>query len=708
MSRRKPGADGESGADASSFRKGTRRAARGVCLLLVLAVVFVFGRSVWFEFVDFDDIGNVSENPFVNKGLSTQGMAWAFTHTQVGSWVPLTTISHMLDCQLFGLWAGGHHMTNVLLHAATCVVLLLVLRGMTGSLWRSAFVAALFALHPLRVESVAWITERKDVLSGLFFMLTLGAYVRWTRHSGGRWAGVCVLVFLALGLLCKAMLVTTPFILLLLDRWPLQRTQVPFSRLLIEKIPLFVLCAAAGVAQLLAAGDALGSVENYPFTTRAANAVVSCAAYVTQIFWPANLAAFYPYPRHGVDTLPLIAASILLILITAAAMRWRRRAPWIAVGWLWYLIMLAPVLGLIQAGEVARSDRYTYLPHIGLYLALAWTAGSWCAGHAERRVVAGTLGVMMIAVAAFIAFRQTGFWKDSETLWNRALACTTNNDTAHYNLGTARLQKGKLDEAIAHYKKTLGINPGYVDAHINLGRAFLQKGKPEEAIAWYRKALDARPRFAEAHFNLGIVYAQKGQVDDAVAEYQQALGINPGYFDARNNLGSVLLQAGNIDDAIVHYEEALRIDHGSAKAHNNLATALAQKGRLADAIVHFQKVLEIDPGHAKAQNGLAWLLATSPDSAMRDGARAVELAAHANQLTGGANPLLLRTLAAAYAETGRFSQALQAARRALDVAVAQSNEKVAGDVRSDIEFYKAGKPVRSSEQQTPDPSPTAR
>ena len=684
---------GTPSAEGVKTRHGANLAVRGVCVALVIAVLLVFGRSVGFEFVDFDDPGNVSDNPHVRNGLTLAGFIGAFTHSLVSSWVPLTAMSHMLDCQFFGLWAGGHHLTSVLLHTATSVLLFLVLREMTGSLWRCAFVAALFALHPLRAESVVWISERKDVLSGLFFMLTLGAYVRWTRQpAGNRW---WTFLFLALGLLSKAMLITAPLVLLLLDHWPLRRTaQVSFKRLLIEKAPLFLLSIAAAVAQLLVAGQAIASADERPITTRVANSVVSCATYVVQMVWPTNLAAVYPYPRHGVGTFAFIAASVLLIAISVAAFRWRRRSPWLAVGWLWYLIMLLPVLGLIQAGDAARADRYTYLPQIGLYLIVAWTAGTWCAGQQNRRALCGVLAVVVLFAMSVAAYRQTGFWKDTETLWNRALACTSDNDTAHYNLGTSLLRDGRLDEAIAHFDKTLEANPGYVKAHINLGQAFLQKNLPDRAIAHYQQALDAMPLNAQAHYNLAVALEQKGQAQEAITHYRQALEADPALLDARYNLGLALLQSGRVDEAIPQYEGALRLSPGSAKAHHNLATALVEKGRIAEAAAHYQKVLDLDPKHVNAHVLLAWLLATSADATIRDGARAVELAQRANHLTGESNPVMFRTLAAAYAEAGRFDDALQSAQRALDIVVAKGNERLAGSLRHEIELYKTGKPVR--------------
>lgn len=689
----KPVAGSPSAAATRETRNASRHVVSGICIALVIVVLLVFGRSVGFEFVDFDDPGIVSDNPLIRNGFTLAGVAGAFSHSLVSSWVPLTAMSHMLDCQLFGLWAGGHHLTSVLLHAATSVLLFLVLRDMTGSLWRCAFVAAVFAVHPLRAESVAWISERKDVLSGLFFVLTLGAYVRWTRRpAGGRW---WTFVFLALGLLSKAMLITAPLVLLLLDHWPLRRTaQVPLKRLLIEKAPLVLLSLAAAIAQLLAVGGALASGSDRPITTRVANAVVSCATYVVQMAWPANLAAIYPYPMHGVSTVAFIAASALLIAVSWAAWGWRQRFPWFAVGWLWYLIMLLPVLGLVQAGDAARADRYTYLPQIGLYLILAWVAGTWCAGQQHRRVFCGVVATVVLVAMSVTAFRQTGFWKDTETLWNRALACTSNNDAAHYNLGTSRLRDGRLDEAITHFEQTLEANPGYVKAHINLGQAFLQKDMPDKAIAHYQQALAARPQLPQAHYNLAMALEQKGQVQDAITHYRKALEIDPAWFDARNNLGSTLFKAGRVDEAIPEYEEALRINPDSAKAHHNLGTALAEKGRMAGAISHYEKVVALDPGHVNAHVLLAWLLATSPDASLRNGTRAVELARQANHLTGGSQPVMLRTLAAASAEAGRFDDAMQTAQRALDIVVGQGNEPLAGSLRREIELYKTHKPVR--------------
>lgn len=678
-------------AQGAGSARGSGRGVTTICILLFLAVVLVFGRSVWFDFVGFDDIGTVSQNPVVTRGLTISGVAWAFSHTEVSSWVPLTTLSHMVDCQLFGLWAGGHHLTNVLLHATTSVLLFLVLWDMTGSFWRCGLVAALFALHPLRVESVAWITERKDVLSGIFFMLTLGAHTRWSRRSSTSRAWV--IIFLTLGLLCKPMLVTTPFVLLLLDHWPLQRAdRIRLSRLVLEKIPLIFLSVAASVVQLMSMPD--NAVTSVSIATRIANATVSCGAYIAQMFWPANLAVSYPYPRHGVGIFALIASTLLLAIISTAVLRWRRRAPWLGVGWLWYLVMLAPVLGLIQAGEDSRADRYTYLPQIGLYIMAAWTAASWCTGHEKRVFCVGSLAAAVLVVLSLLTIRQTSHWKDSETLWNRALACTTNNGTAHYNLGTVRLQAGQTDEAITQFQQALEATPGHADTHVNLGRAFLQKGMPDAAIAHYHKAINIKPDYAQAHYSLALVLAQKGRLDEAITRYERAIEIHPPYFDAQNNLGSALLQAGRRNEAIARFKFALRINPRSAQAHNNLAVALVQKGRIAEAVLHYEEVLKIDHRHMMAHNNLAWILSTSADASIRNGARAVELARRANELAGGADPFMLRTLAAAHAEAGHLDDALRTAQQALDLASTQANEPLTRGLRDDLGLYKARRPVR--------------
>jgi tetratricopeptide (TPR) repeat protein len=666
-----------------------------VCLVLAAITFAVFGQTLRHEFVDYDDNNYVYDNPVVARGLTLKGIVWAFTSTHASNWHPLTWLSHMLDCQLYGLHPGGHHLTNVLFHTATVIALFLILRQMTGALWRSAFVAAVFAIHPLRVESVAWVAERKDVLSGLFFMLTIGAYVRYARRpwSLARY-GLVVLLF-AMGLMCKPMLVTLPLVLLLLDYWPLRRVEPrKLSGLVLEKLPLLALSAASGVATLLAQNKAMQSTESLSLPLRFGNALVTCLVYLGQMVWPARLAVFYPYPRHGQPAWEVALAGMLVAGLSAVAWVQRRKQPWILIGWLWYLAMLLPVEGIIQVGVQAHADRYTYLPQIGIYVAVTWMAAGWRMNRvALGGLMAGVVGVLMVC-----AWKQTAYWQNGETLWSRALACTTGNSVAELNLGVALDQKGRGDEAITHYQKALDIYPGKAEAHDNLGTALLKKGKVDEAITHYQQAVQINPGFAAAHNNLGNAFRQKGSVDEAITQFQQALQINPGFADAHLNLGNALLQKGKVDEAITHFQKALQINPDHAEAHDNLGIALLQNGKVDEAITHLQKALRLKPADPGVQNNLAWLLATCPEASLRDGNKAVELAQQANALTGGKNPVTLHTLAAAYAEAGRFSEAMETAQRALPLAGAQSNTRLARQLQYEMKLYQAGSPFHIPEQ----------
>jgi len=709
----------------------------GVCLFLVAITFVVFGQTLRHEFVNYDDDVDIYENPEVVRGLTFKGIVWAFTHVYAANWHPLTWISHMLDCQLYGLSPGGHHLTNILLHTATAILLFLVLRRMTGAVWRSAFVAAVFAIHPLRVESVAWVAERKDVLSGVFFMLTIGAYVRYVRHpwSPARY-GLVMLLF-ALGLMCKPMLVTLPFVLLLLDYWPLGRVtgdkwQVTGekkgnpSTLLLEKLPLFGLAVASGVVTLFAQTDTIKLFDQISLPLRVDNALVSYVAYLGQMFWPSGLAVLYPFTAGNFGVSRVVLSLVLLAGISAGVFILRRRRPYFLTGWLWYLIMLVPVIGIVQVGSQVRADRYTYLPQIGLYLLLTWAAVELCAGWRHRRVVLGGCAMVILVALIFCARVQTSYWQNSESLWTHTLACTSDNAIvhnnfgnvlfkkgsvdeaivhyqkalqiepdyakAHLNLGNVLLQEGSVDEAITHYQKVLQINPDYVEAHYNLGNALIKKGSVDEAITHFQKALQIKPDYAEAHNNLGNALFKKGSVDEATVHYQKALQITPDCAEAHINLGNILLQKGDVDEAIGHYQKALQITPDCAEAHINLGNALIKKGSMDEAITHFQKALQINPDNTEAQNNLAWVLATASQVSLRNGRQAVELAQQANQLAGGENPIILRTLAAAYAEAGRFSDAQRSAQKAMVLARAAGQSNLVEQLNGELKLYAAGLP----------------
>jgi hypothetical protein len=426
-----------------------------VCLVLTAITFAVFGRTLGSEFVNYDDGYYVYNNPMVARGLTLKGISWAFTGVHVDNWHPLTWLSHMLDCQLYGLNPAGHHLTNILLHTAAVISLFLVLRQMTGALWRSAFVAAVFAIHPLRVESVAWVAERKDVLSGLFFILTMGAYVRYVRLPWSPARYGLVVVLFALGLMCKPMLVTLPVVLLLLDYWPLQRLDPrKFSGLLMEKLPLLALSAASCIVTFLAQYGAM-QLFPIPAPTRIANASVVPMIYLRQMLCHTGLAVLYPYPLHGRPLWEVAFAGTLLAGVSVVVWGVRRKQPWLLVGWLWYLVMLLPVVGIIQVGRQAHADRYTYLPQIGVYLAITWLVAQW----RMNRAVLGSLMSGVVAVLMVCAWKQAAYWKDSETLWTHTIDCTSGNGVAHYNLGIALDRQERLDEAIEHYQKALQIIP---------------------------------------------------------------------------------------------------------------------------------------------------------------------------------------------------------------------------------------------------------
>ncbi len=602
-----------------------------ICIALAALSWLIFGQTFWHDFINYDDPRYVYENTKITGRLSISGIAWAFTHIHSMNWHPLTTISHMLDCQLYGLKAGWHHFTNVLLHSVAVLLLFLVLLQMTGgpsrtgSIWRSAFVAAVFAIHPLRVESVAWIAERKDVLSGVFFMLTVLAYVYYARLPRISRYLVVLLVF-ACGLMSKPMLVTLPFVLLLLDYWPLDRIKGQVWKRVLEKIPLISLSAVSSIATFLAQKGAVGYTEELPILERLNNAVISYVLYIWQMLWPVNLAVFYPHPENRLPLWEIISSLFLLICVTAVAITLRKQLPYLITGWLWYLGMLVPVIGLVQVGWQGRADRYTYLPQIGLYIAATWTVADLTRLWRHQRIILSAAALLTIVVLSWRAWVQTRYWRDSETLFKHALAVTTNNDVAENNLGIVYLRQGNLDEAISLLQAAVDLRPDNSPAHENLAKALLQKGKVTDALSHYRKLLE--------------------------------------------------LQPDNIE------------------VHNIVGTVLIQQGRIRDGVEEWQKVLEIQPDNGNAMSNLAWVLATSPDDSLRDGAKAVRLAEQAMRISGRRIPLLFRTLAAAYAERGQFSEAVQTAQQGIELANTQGNSQLATELSGNIALYQERQPLR--------------
>jgi tetratricopeptide (TPR) repeat protein len=653
----------------------------GVCAVIVVLIWIVFGQTLGHDFVNYDDKTYVYGNSLVEDGLSWHGLARAFVDTQTNNWHPFTIISHMIDCQVYGLKPGGHHFTNVLLHTIAVVLLLLFLRDVTGHFWRSAFVTALFAIHPLRVESVAWIAERKDVLSAVFFFLTLGAYARYARsrsRSLGRYLTMSILF--ACGLMSKPMLVTTPAVLLLLDYWPLargQRSEVRGQRfkveiwlkLVVEKLPLFALSAASSIVAFALQVQSPSSVGQLPFFWRLQNALVTYVTYIWQMFWPANLAVFYPHPDNHLALWQVALAAAFLVATTWVVFSLRRSRPYLLVGWLWYLIMLLPVIGIVEVGLQGHADRYTYLPQVGLYIALTWFVADISASLRHRKEILATAGSAVVITLNLCAWKQTTYWRNSETLWTHTLAVTTDNDVALTNFGTFLMERGQLDEALSYFQRALAVRSSSEHHHYNFSLALI-------------------------HDSVGNVLARQGRLDEAIVHLRQAIELRPDYPDAHYNLGTALFQKGDLDGAIAQWRTTLSIHPYDAGAHTSLGNALVQKGFLAEAADHYEKALQSEPDSILPLNNLAWVMSTGPDDSLRNNEIAVELAIKANQLSKESNPVFIRTLAAAYAQAGQFEKAIEIARRASEQAKTQGSNDLALEIQEDVDLYQRRTPLR--------------
>jgi len=568
-----PGADSQP-PDSPNFQpsKVITREFIWIAAALTAMIVAVYSPVRHFGFVGFDDVQYVSENPRVLQGVTWDGVKWAFSTGYFFNWHPLTWISHMLDAQIYGTNAGGHHITSVLFHIANTLLLFGLLQRMTGKMWRSAFVAGLFAVHPLHVESVAWVSERKDVLSTLFGLLALWAYVGYAQRPRlGRY--LAVVLFFGLSLMSKSMLVTLPFVLLLLDVWPLGRIAVGGDaagrpglpkdqrpkavRLAVEKLPLLVLTIASSVVTMIVQDP--GGLIAFPADFRIANAVVSYVSYILKMLWPAKLAAVYPYP----DEMPswwVFGSLLVLIVVTALVAAQLQRRPYLTVGWLWFLGMLVPVIGLVQVGSQAMADRYTYVPLIGLFLMAAWGVPELLERWPQRRIALPAAACIAILACVVTARAQVHRWESDATLWRQALLVTTGNYVAHNNLGTFLAGQGKMDEALAHYAEALRVRPDYADSYYNIGVALDNLGRSGEAMAHYAEALRFRPGYPEAHNNLGALLHQQGRLREAMNHYLEAVRLRPDYADARQNLGSVLASQGKNAEAIEQYKRALAIN----------------------------------------------------------------------------------------------------------------------------------------------------
>ena len=580
-------------------------------ILLGLAVMTfaIYAQVIGHQFITLDDDAYIRENAMVNRGVTLAGVAWAFTTFDQGNWHPLTWIAHMIDSQLFGMNAGGHLLVNALIHVANTLLVFWFLLRTTHARWPSALVAALFALHPLHVESVAWAAERKDTLSTFFGLLSLIAYARYAEaRSNSRYAWTAIT--LALGLLAKPMLVTWPFVMLLLDYWPLRRFDLTSRKdvatklwpLLREKLPLFATVAASAVITTLAQshGGAVRTFQEFPIALRVVNAVVSYAKYLLLTFWPNDLAVYYPYTTAGTPAWQIICAAFLLIGITALCFFQRKSRPYLVVGWLWFLGTLVPVIGIVQVGGQTMADRYFYIPSIGLFIVIAFGLADFARSWRVAPSVRTGIAVAVLLILATLTNAQIHRWTDSFTLFKHTLAVTPPNLIIENNLGSALSRSGLHDEAAAHFEKALQIMPAHYepllyDALLNMGISRFYQNRLPEAIEYCQSALRLRPDAPKAHDLLGMALAMQGHGEAALDEMRHAAELAPNDADIQKDLGVTLARLGRIPESIDHFHEALRLNPYNASAHNNLGLSLLQSGKPGESIPEFEAALRLNP-----------------------------------------------------------------------------------------------------------------
>ena len=653
-----------------------------VSLFLVVIILTAYWQLPSHEFLSFDDYGYIIKNTHVHEGMTWKNILWTFSNTDFGYFHPLTWMSHMLAFQLFGLNSSMHHLMNLFLHISSTLLLFFVLKRMTGALWQSAFVAAVFALHPLNVESVAWISERKNVLSTFFCMLTIMTYVHYTKGPNVYKYLLNLFVFV-LGIMSKPMLVTLPFVLLLLDYWPLDRLKFyqptavdhgfsqatsnkiqcsPVLRLVLEKVPFLFLSAVCIYLSNLSIrhpGVAV-SADSVPLKLRIANAFVAYIGYIKKMVWPFNLAVYYPFPK-AIPIWGVLVAVLFLTGVTFLAFRWITAKPYFAVGWLWYIGTLVPGVGLVQAGLwPAMADRFAYIPLIGLFICMTWGGAEIICRLPYKKAAFIAIPAIIIPILLAMTELQLRHWQNGVTLFTHELSVIPDNGLAHYELGNAFEQQGNLDKALFHYSKALKINPNYAEVHNNLGYILAHQKHYKEAIEHYKKALRIKPNYSEAHNNLGTAFLFQGNEKEAVYQYYEALKNNPNYAGAYYNLGKVFENHANIEEAIIFYKKALELN-----------------AEMTQALYH-----------------LSWILATHEDGQYRNGKEALKMAEKLCKVTQYQQPLALDALAAAYAETGQFHKAVITERKAIKLALPDGPEEFISRLKKRLELYQIERPYR--------------
>jgi protein O-mannosyl-transferase len=596
-----------------------------ISLFLILMIVMVYGQVGSFDFVDWDDGFYVTKNAYVQKGLSAEGFIWAFTTSLAGNWHPITWLSHMLDSELYGLNPGGYHYTNIAFHIANTLFLFFILFRMTGALWKSAFVAALFAVHPLHVESVAWVSERKDVLSTFFGLLMIGAYYRYIKAPDLK-SYLLVIIFLGMGLMSKPMLVSFPFVLLLLDFWPLKRIQLKndsdlpsenstcygFKRiyqLIVEKIPLFFMAVIICILTFFIQRNdgVVASLEIMPLKTRIANSLISYVTYVLKAIWPHNLAYYYPYSMSNFSVSQIYGAGFLILSIILGAIYLSRQCPYVLVGLFWYFGTLVPVIGLVQVSDQAMADRYTYIPLIGFFIVVAWGVPDILKKWHYRKIFLFVSAIIILSALTIRAFFQTSHWKNSIALFENAVKINEHNYHALNNLITVLIKNGNYDEAFMYLNRALKMNPRKEYLRMNLANVLFLQSKPDEAIYQYREILQTDTKNADVFYNLAYVLSTQGKLDEAVSLYKKTLKIDPEYSKAHYNLGNIYLNQGKTKEAFMHYAEVIKLKADYVQAFDKLGIIMFKQGKFNKAKVFFSKAIRIDPNYSEARNHLKTL-----------------------------------------------------------------------------------------------------
>lgn len=667
----------EHGLSVAGVERRKKRVTLFIYIALAAATVIAYEPIRHNGFVGYDDNDYIVKNPHITGGITQQSITWAFTKPYASNWHPLTWISHILDCRIFGLNPLGHHFVSLLFHITNSLLLFWILQNITGTIWASAFVAAVFAVHPVQVESVAWASERKTVLSGLFWLLTIAAYVRYTRRPAfGRY--ILVLLVFGLCIMTKPIVVTLPLVLLLLDYWPLERIgeqrtedrrreeegqKTSLKWLIIEKIPLLAMSAFLSVMTFVSqkSGGAVLTTKNIPLDQRIANVFLSYITYIGKMIWPSGLAVYHPHPRTGFSDTAVVICELLFVLIAVFSIYMGRRKKYVTIGWLWYVGTLVPMIGLVQVGAQAIAYRYMYLSMLGLLIIVAWAVKDLVANRFRWKVVAAVSAIVVLSAFVILTRMQVRHWQNTITLFEHTLNVTKDNAAAEHNCGYALSEAGRFDEAAIHLNRAVQLVPEFVEARNNLGKLYLKQGKINEAIECFTELAKREDAPAEVYYSLASALLMQKRYDEAIKQLAIALELDPDYAHAPSAMAVALMSAGRADEAMACFNKYLRINDNSTELHYNLAVALVMQKKYDEAIRHFTRVTELDPNNAGALNGLA---------------------------------RTLDALAITYAEAGKFDDAKVTAEKALNIAKTAGQGQLAREIEGRLQLYKKGLPYQ--------------